>query len=212
MSYAFDFAGQRFEARAAGALWWPARHTLIVADLHLGKAARLAQRGGPLLPPLDSAQTLARLGAEIEATGARRVISLGDAFDTDAAAGWLTPDEAARLRALAAGRDWLWVAGNHDPGADPGFGQHAADWAEAGLTFRHIAGAGPDLSGHYHPKARLAGRSRPAFLIGAAHLILPAFGTYTGGMEAEAQPLAGIVGPGLAVLTGPRVLVRPINR
>ena len=206
------FAGVRVQARASGALYWPQCDTLIVADLHLGKSARMAARGGALLPPHETTDTLARLEAELHALNPARVISLGDAFEDALAPDALRPEDTSRLAAMARGRDWLWITGNHDAAAVPGFGHVADEITEHGLTLRHIAGNGPDISGHYHPKARLAGRARPAFLIGAEHLVLPAFGTYTGGLDCGAEPLASLVGPGLALLTGPRLLACPLTR
>lgn len=206
-----DFGGQMFEARASGTLWWPGRRTLIVADLHLGKSARMAAKGGALLPPHEDADTLARLEAEVAALPVQRVISLGDAFEDDAAPEALRRPERARLAALASRCDWVWVSGNHDEGAEPGLGAVVPELSEDGITLRHIAAEGPDISGHYHPKARVTGRARPAFLIGRAHLILPAFGTYTGGLDCDTEPLASLVGPGLALLTGPRLIARPLG-
>lgn len=116
-SHFLDFDGQRLEARASGALFWPARRWLIVADLHLGKSERMARRGGPLLPPYETLATLDRLQAEIDATDPAQVVSLGDAFDDDAAGRALPDDLCHRLRAMAQGRAWVWVSGNHDPGA-----------------------------------------------------------------------------------------------
>ena len=110
-------AGARLTARASGALWWPAERLLCVADLHLGKSERLARRGGTLLPPYETAETLDRLAAEIAALAPARVVCLGDSFDDCAAGAALAPADAARLTALMAGRDWIWIAGNHDPGA-----------------------------------------------------------------------------------------------
>ena len=114
--YVFDFAGQRLEARASGALWWPDRRWLVVADLHLGKSERMARRGGALLPPYEVAATLDRLGAEIAATDPAAVISLGDGFDDDAAGRELPDEVCDRLHRLAEGRDWVWITGNHDAG------------------------------------------------------------------------------------------------
>ncbi|HRK41937.1 MAG TPA: ligase-associated DNA damage response endonuclease PdeM [Gemmobacter sp.] len=208
-SYAFDLGGARLEARASGALWWADLHLLVVSDLHFGKAQRLARRGGALLPPYETQATLARLEAEVEATGAAKVICLGDSFDDLTAAAELTEAEHDRLLHLMDGRDWLWIVGNHDPAPTNLGGQHRAEITLAGLTFRHIAeeGAqGPEISGHYHPKARLAGRAAPCFLLNPREqrLILPAFGTYTGGLACDAPALAQLMkAPGsLAILTG----------
>lgn len=207
--YAFQLGGARLEARASGALFWADQNLLVVSDLHLGKAQRLARRGGALLPPYETQATLARLEAEVQASGAARVICLGDSFDDLTAASELTEAERDSLLRLMAGRDWLWIEGNHDPAPTGLGGQHRAEVTLAGLTFRHIAEAGaqgPEISGHYHPKARLAGRAAPCFLLNplAGRLILPAFGTYTGGLACDAPSLVALIGaPGaLAILTG----------
>ena len=211
--HVFPFHGADLVARADGALFWPAEGALIVADLHLGKTERLARRGGALLPPYGEAATLDRLTAALAGTDARRVIVLGDAFDDAGALATLPAVAREQLHKLAAGRDWLWVAGNHDQDADwagaelPG---RAVDEAEIrGIALRHVATRGPDISAHYHPAVRFMGTRRPAFLIGAEHLILPAFGRYTGGLDATDPSLASLVGPGRAVLTGRRALALP---
>ena len=213
--YAFTLAGAALTARGSGALWWPDRRLLVVADLHLGKAERMARRGGALLPPYETRDTLARLEAEIAALDPGTVLCLGDSFDDDAAAAALAEDETLWLARLMAGRRWLWVAGNHDPGPIDLGGSHLAAWRAGPLTFRHIAepGARGEVSGHYHPKARLAPGgthvARPCFLIDRARAILPAFGTYTGGLASRDAALAALMAPGaLAVLTGP--VARPI--
>mgnify|MGYP001274108088 FL=1 len=211
--HAFRFHGADLIARSDGALYWPARAALIVADLHLGKADRMARRGGALLPPYAEAETLDRLTASLAATDARQVIVLGDAFDDAEAAARLPAAHRQRLGDLARGRDWLWITGNHDAGADwsaaglPGEGRDELELQ--GICLRHIASRGPDISGHYHPAVRFMGSRRPAFLIGREHLILPAFGRYTGGLDATDPALEGLAAPGLAVLTGPRALALP---
>lgn len=212
--FRFDWHGLALEARCSGALWWPEGRWLVVSDLHLGKSERMARRGGALLPPYDGLETLRRLADEIAALAPACVVSLGDGFDDDAAAAALDDDVAGRLAALAAGRDWLWIAGNHDPAAAGAAlpGRHAAEMRLGAVTFRHIArpGQGPDISGHYHPVVPLAGARRRAALVGAEHLILPAFGSYTGGLSADDPALAGLVGPGFAVACVHRALPVPL--
>ena len=214
-AHAFTLAGQPLLALASGALYWPAQGLLCVSDLHLGKSERLARRGGTLLPPYETRETLTRLDGVLAATGARHVVCLGDSFDDGAAGGGLEEDDRLRLCALMAGRSWIWIAGNHDPAPLVPGGTHLSEFATAGLTFRHIAVPGEtgEVSGHFHPKARVAGRSRPCFLIDAARVILPAFGCYTGGLRATDPALAALLGPqALAVLTGPRALAIPMPR
>ena len=207
--YAFTLAGAALTARGSGALWWGAARLLVVSDLHLGKAERIARQGGALLPPFDTRETLARLEADIRATDPATVICLGDSFDDLDAARGLAADETPWLTRLMAGRRWIWIEGNHDPGPVDLGGEHLAEFSEGSLTFRHIAvpGAEGEISGHYHPKVRLAARgrsvTRPCFLADMARVILPAFGTYTGGLRSDAEPLASLMQPGAcAVLLG----------
>ncbi|MEM8555373.1 MAG: ligase-associated DNA damage response endonuclease PdeM [Pseudomonadota bacterium] len=206
----FSLAGERLEARPTRTLWWPNARLLAVADLHLGKSERMARRGGAMLPPYETLDTLARLRAEIEALSPDHVIALGDSFDDTAAARALPADVVATLTDMVAGQRWTWITGNHDPGRVDLPGDLAADIQAGPLTFRHIADpkAGPgELSGHYHPKARLPHGSRPCFLIDSHRAILPAFGTYTGGLDACAPPLLDLMGADAqAVLTGSQTL------
>jgi DNA ligase-associated metallophosphoesterase len=203
------------EARGSGALWLPGSRLLAVADLHLGKAERMARRGGALLPPFETQDTLARLGAEIAALDPATVVCLGDSFDDGAAAAVLAPALRPALARLAAERRWVWIGGNHDPAPTGLAGEWCAALSLAGLTFRHIAEAsGGEVSGHYHPKATVAPRgrrvTRRCFLTDGTRMILPAFGTYTGGLDATA-PVFDTLFPGgaRALLTGRRVTAVP---
>lgn len=211
----FTFCGLRLRALPSGALFWPDEALLCVSDLHLGKSERLARRGGALLPPYETRETLVRLDADLAATGALQVICLGDSFDDATAAEALAEDETLWLLRMMAGRSWTWIAGNHDPAPLTLGGEHRADARMGPLTFRHIAepGASGEISGHYHPKASLAGKSRPCFLIDAERIILPAYGTYTGGLRSHDASLTALMAPtALAILTGTRCLVRPMPR
>ena len=215
-----SLAGARLVARASGALWWPDARLLAVADLHLCRSERLARRGGALLPPYETAATLDRLAAEIAALDPARVVCLGDSFDDCAAGAALSATDAARLTALIAGRDWTWVAGNHDPAPLALPGSHRAELALGPLVFRHEAArdAAPgEVSGHWHPKLRLplgAGAvSRPCFLADRRRLILPAFGAYTGGLGADHPALAALLGAeAIAILTGEAAVAVPLAR
>ena len=204
----FRFHGHALVARPSGALFWPAEGALVVADLHLGKSERMARRGGALLPPFETFATLERLDAELSAVQAQGLILLGDSFDDDRAhLGAAQP----LLDAICARIETVWITGNHDPARAALPGRVISALAIGGVTLRHIAGQEPDISGHYHPKFRISGQRRPAFLLGPAHLILPAFGTYTGGLDHDADPLAALVPQGCAILTGTRARMVPID-
>lgn len=205
------------EARPSGVLWVETARLLAVADLHLGKAQRMARRGGALLPPFETADTLARLQAEVKALDPASVICVGDSFDDPLGPQTLLPEERSMLMALIEGRRWIWVSGNHDP-HPPGLGGMAAAVCRlSGLVFRHIAAPEPDepeISGHYHPKATIALRgrrvSRRCFLHDRQRMILPAFGTYAGGLDATDRAFDALLGPtAYALLLGNRVTAAP---
>lgn len=215
MHHALFFHGETLHLMSSGALYWPARKTLAVSDLHLGKSERFARRGGSLLPPYETQATLEKLDRDLDATNAETVICLGDSFDDLAAAKGI--DEASRLwlTRLMAGKRWTWITGNHDPGPIEIGGTHRAELDLPPFTFRHIAEPAKkaEISGHYHPKARLAGRSSPCFLADAQRLILPAYGAYTGGLRSEDGALTSLMAKdALAILTGARALAIPMPR
>ena len=215
MQHALFFHGQTLHLLPSGALYWPARKTLTVSDLHLGKSERLARRGGSLLPPYETQATLEKLDRDLNATGAQSVICLGDSFDDLAAADGIAEGARLWLLRLMAGKDWTWITGNHDPGPIEIGGSHRGELNLTPFTFRHIAEPAEraEISGHYHPKASLAGQSRPCFLADADRLILPAYGTYTGGLRSKDASLTTLMAKdALAILTGPRVLAIPMPR
>jgi len=209
----FAFHGMALEALPSGALWWPEGCWLIVADLHLGKSERMARRGGPLLPPYEGLATLARLAEDAARLRPATIVSLGDGFDDLAAVAALDPAVVEGIAALARDRDWIWIGGNHDPGRPQGVpGRGAEELMLGPVTLRHaaVAGAGPDISGHYHPVVRLAGERRRAFLLGSDHLLLPAYGAYTGGLASDDPALKALVPTGLAIACGRGTTLLPL--
>jgi metallophosphoesterase superfamily enzyme len=111
----FSFAGETFLATASGALFWPERQALLVADLHLEKASWFA-RLGQFLPPYDSQATLSALAAEVERTGASALYCLGDSFHDRFGCDRLPAAARELLIGLTQRLDWTWIVGNHDPG------------------------------------------------------------------------------------------------
>jgi len=208
------FSGETLELLPSGAFYWPSNDMLVVSDLHLGKSERQARLGGSLLPPYETTDTLTRLAADIDRTQARNVLCLGDSFDDAAAAASLEETHRATIAALQAGRRWIWVEGNHDPGPNDLGGSHLAELRFAPFVFRHIARAsceGGEISGHYHPKARVRSASRPCFLVDGRRLMLPAYGSYTGGLNWLSPALRELFADqATAYLTGRRVLAVPV--
>ena len=190
-----------------GALFWPARRALLVADLHLEKASWFA-KGGQMLPPYDSIATLADLTAIAAATDAAEIWCLGDSFHDSAGCDRLPAEARALLTALTGRTRWTWITGNHDPGIADHCGGEIVEEAEVdGLLLRHEAEPDeprPELSGHFHPKLRLhlRGRlvSRRCFVATERKLILPAFGALTGGLDAHHPEIVRAVGEGAQAL------------
>ena len=196
----FSFAGHDLTPLPQGALFWAARGALLVADLHLEKASWFA-RFGQMLPPYDSLATLADLSALIAATGAREVWCLGDSFHDPAGCGRLPPAAQAMLRSLTGSTRWTWITGNHDPHIDRCGGEVMDEAVIDGLVLRHEARCDevrPEVSGHYHPKLRVRVRgklvSRRCFVATGAKIILPAFGSLTGGLDVTHPEIVRAVG------------------
>lgn len=215
----FTFNGARLTALGSGALWWGGEGLLCVSDLHFGKSERMARRGGSALPPYETRDTLERLEADLNAVQPTTVVCLGDSFDDLGAAMALGQEDRLWINRLQAGRKWIWIEGNHDPGPVDLGGSHLAALQLGPLTFTHIAedGAQGEVSGHYHPKASLHTRgrtiSRPAFLIDAVRVIMPAYGTYTGGLRSDADVLNRLMQPGAqAIMTGKTPVAVPMPR
>ncbi|SOB79912.1 putative phosphoesterase [Sphingomonas guangdongensis] len=197
-----SFAGHDFGALRDGALYWPARRALLVADLHFEKASWFAGRG-QLLPPYDSQATLEALIALVERHQVQEVWCLGDSFHDSAGCDRLPDAAQAMLRGLTGATRWTWITGNHDAAlVDRCGGEIVEEAVVDGLVLRHEAVAGeqrPELSGHFHPKLRVTVRGRQVarrcFVATATKLILPAFGALTGGLDPDHPEIVRAVGP-----------------
>ena len=213
-----ELAGQALRLLPQGALWWPARRTLLVADVHVGKAAAFGALGVPV-PGAADAGTLARLGALLGATGAARLVVLGDLLHAPASQSAAVLAQLAAWRARHAAVDMVLVRGNHDARAgDPpaALAIEAVDepLAEGPFALCHeprARQAGYVLAGHLHPAVRLAGRADalrlPCFWFGERVGVLPAFGEFTGSLSI--RPARG---DRLFALAGDRVFELPAAR
>jgi uncharacterized protein len=189
--------GVTLTADPAGALYWPKHGLLTVADLHFEKGSSFAARGA-LLPPYDTAATLLRLARLIGYYAPRCVLALGDNFHDGGGPARLSNDDRANLNALQAGRDWIWLTGNHDPEPAPTIdGTFCATFELGALRFRHDpTGAAGEIAGHLHPVARVSHRgrvvSRRCFASDGHCMVMPAFGAFTGGLNVRAAAFADL--------------------
>jgi DNA ligase-associated metallophosphoesterase len=196
-----DLQGEAMLLLPERALFWETRGTLIVADVHIGKAAAFRAFALPL-PGGTTSAALSRLDAAVERTGARRLLVLGDLLHARAGRAARTLAAVTAWRERHPDLEIVLVRGNHDRGAgDPPeeWRVRCVDepWREGPFAFRHHPEEDPEgyvLAGHIHPAVRLLGAGRqsetlPAFLFRERLGLLPAFGSFTGG--ARVRPRQG---------------------
>lgn len=187
------FGSEELILLADRALYWPRRKTLLLADVHLGKDASFRAAGLPV-PAGNSAKDLARITSLVHQTGADRLIILGDLVHGRSSHQPELSEAVRRWRSAHQHLDVLLVRGNHDRGAGP----VPLDWQieqttdpyddENQFVLAHlpVESEKPLLCGHVHPVVAVADFDgsfvrMPCFVIDAKQMILPAFGSFTGG-------------------------------
>lgn len=195
--------GARLCLTASRAVHLPDQATLLVADAHIGKAQSFRRLGVPV-PSGTTAEGLARLSSLLAATGARRIVFLGDLLHASSGRSAAVLAAVAAWREQQAGVEMLLVRGNHDRHA----GDPPARWQVLcvdepfrlpglpGLALAHhpdaVEGAYV-LAGHVHPAVLIGGRAHqrlrlPCFHFGPRVGLLPAFGGFTGSHVVAAGP------------------------
>jgi DNA ligase-associated metallophosphoesterase len=189
------FAGQAMWLLPSRAIYWPASASIVIADLHLGKAASFRMHGIPV-PAGSTTRDLSRISAILQETGARRLVILGDFLHARAGRQPEVLEEMSRWRAKHEKLDILLIPGNHDRSA----GHVLDDWRmqeveepylDHGLALMHdpaTVTSAPSLAGHIHPVTSLrdfdgSSVNIPSFIQDGSQLVLPAFGTFTGGYK-----------------------------
>jgi uncharacterized protein len=174
------------------AVYWPARETLFIADLHVGKAASF-RAAGSAIPRGTTSSDLDRLTKCINRTGAQRLVILGDLYHDRAGQVSNTMDVLFGWRELHPGLAVEVVRGNHDLRACPSpdglrFLEHDTAFLDGPFVLAHHpvpSDEGYVLAGHIHPGYTLRGSGGeklrlPCFHIGRQTAVLPAFGSFTG--------------------------------
>ena len=180
----------------SGVVVRPEKSTLLVSDLHLGKGSGFAQNS-ELLPPYDFKDTIERLFDCIIKYKIKKVISLGDSFDNTRILMNIHDQDLSLLQKLTKEIDFIWVLGNHDQTIyhkNLINGIFLNNHKTGNFTYRHIKkqvnnNKSFEFSGHYHPKVSIKVNkmkfSYKCFVLSDQYCILPAFGTYTGGLNIE---------------------------
>jgi DNA ligase-associated metallophosphoesterase len=196
MTSGIAVAGVAATLDLSGAMYLCDHDTLVVADLHFEKGSSFARRGS-LLPPYDTRETMGPLASAIERYRPGTVIALGDSFHDLDGPDRLVEEDRAALARLQAGRQWIWITGNHDRALPPSIGGDVVEeLALGGLALRHepIASARRELAGHLHPVGKVVMRGRGVrrrcFVTDGERCILPALGAYAGGLNVLSRPFA----------------------
>ncbi|MFC3908318.1 ligase-associated DNA damage response endonuclease PdeM [Legionella dresdenensis] len=183
------FAGHELILDANACLFWPAYQILIVSDLHLEKGSFLARHGSPL-PLHDTLDTLLRLQAMVEYYQPKILVSLGDNVHDWQGLKRMLPEHRQLLAAISAKVvKWLWIIGNHDQNelsapelaAISCVNDHVID--SIILSHDKLAGDVYQIIGHYHPCATINAVRGKCFAFNQKTLVMPAFGSYTGGLD-----------------------------
>lgn len=203
-----DYDRLQFSTRAGAivfdhrkAAFLPDCETLLVADLHFEKGSYLQAIGGSPLPTYDTPDTLERLDQLITDYRPQHVAALGDSFHDTRAGERIQRRDFNAMNALTARVPrFTWILGNHDPDIPDGLAGDQEDHLEAGgFLLTHLptdpfGDAGVNICGHLHPKVKIrtrrSGRSFPCYAVSAERIILPSFGTFTGGLDVEHPAIA----------------------
>ncbi|MBZ2209819.1 ligase-associated DNA damage response endonuclease PdeM [Massilia soli] len=185
-------AGELLLLLAQKALYWPSQKTLIIADIHFGKAASFRAQGIPV-PRGTTTQNLLALDELIAAHEVNRIVFLGDFLHARAAHASATLERMLEWRRQHPALALTLVRGNHDrhagdPAASLGIEMVDEPYTLAPFSFCHhpdLDTPGYALAGHIHPVFVLSTRFEslrlPCFVVGTKRMIVPSFGAFTGG-------------------------------
>jgi uncharacterized protein len=207
------------------AVFLPQQKTLMMADVHIGKAATFRSLGVPV-PGGTTQENLQRLAGLVEQTQASRLVILGDLFHGPQAKQVSIMQAFGLWRQSLKAVDVVLITGNHDAKARlslAAFGvREVANHCLAtvpGFALNHeptqpTAGEPFAFCGHWHPVFRITGKAKsdslrlPCFWRQAHQLVLPAFGEFTGGHPVDFQ-----TGDAVYVTDGEKVhAVSPIKQ
>ena len=187
-----NFRKNRLTLNSDGSIFWAKEKTLILGDLHLEKSTFFGPYGN-YLPPYDSLETLLKLTNSINNNTVETIILLGDIFHDANGYSRLKNKERKIFDFICKKNKIIWILGNHDNGFAPDNVHSCRTYKMNNITFSHILtkGINFEISGHYHPKVSFFYRrqkiTRPCFLYSKNKIILPSYGTYTGGLNIESK-------------------------
>lgn len=194
-----ELAGETLELHPERGMWWEKEKTLLISDVHLGKAAHF-RKHGIAIPREVNSSSLRRIEALIDLYQPRRLLVLGDLFHSDLNAEWSEFCHwLSRIYDTCGLEEFRLIEGNHDVLPDAAFDgiqvERTAQWSFGPFDFVHdpkdfqfqAAPGRIAIAGHLHPAIRLTGKAKqqlrlPGWWWRAKHqtLVMPNFGTFTG--------------------------------
>ena len=177
-----------------GVVYLPEHNALLVSDLHLEKGSYHRAKTRAPIPVYDTVDTIARLRSLIDEYAPAEVYALGDSFHDTEAGQRMTEMVRNDLNEITHMVErFTWILGNHDPDIPKGLiGEQAYTVSLGGFLLSHepMSMDGQfNVCGHFHPKIELktrAGKQRlPCFITDKRRMIMPSFGTFTGGLSIE---------------------------
>jgi DNA ligase-associated metallophosphoesterase len=211
-----EFAGEILALLPEKAVWWPGRRTLLVADVHCGKDATYRSLGVPV-PAGSTIRDLGRISILVERMGAERLIILGDLLHARLGRHPELVECIVAWRKTHPGIEMILVRGNHDRSSGPwpehwNIEMREEPMENEGFIFHHAPPENaeqPTFAGHVHPQVFLTDfdgsvASTPCFVRDGDCLILPSFGTFTGGYTMHRQE-----GRKIYIVTPTRVVEMP---
>ncbi|MFY0606691.1 MAG: ligase-associated DNA damage response endonuclease PdeM [Cyclobacteriaceae bacterium] len=183
----FRFQGQTFVLSPLKSVYWKEESTLIISDVHLGKAGHFRKNGIPI-PQEVHLSDFSRINYLIETYQPARILFLGDLFHSEFNNEWSDLINWSNQRDSI---EQVLVEGNHDQLTRDLYKKtkiHLVPSFERGpfeFTHEKIDSKLHNISGHIHPCVRLQGSARqsitvPCFYFAKEYSLLPAFGTFTG--------------------------------
>jgi DNA ligase-associated metallophosphoesterase len=196
-SVALELTGESLLLHAERALIWPARRTLFIADLCLGKD-EVFRQSGIATPEGGTMGDLRRIDRLVAAHALTSIVLLGDFLHAAPRSAPRYLQTFSEWRQSHGALEFIVVAGNQDRRAA---GRelvdvvqwHVNDWQVGPFVCRHrpaVSSEGYVLSGHLHPVFKLSGSVRerarvPVCWVQPGCAVLPSFGSFTGGGDIE---------------------------
>jgi len=190
-----NFSDQEFELHSCGGIFWPSQKIYIISDLHFEKGSSYSPFGS-FLPPYDTSETLEKLAYSCEKIRPETILFLGDVYHDKMSESRMNKQDWDAWNKILTDYQIIWVEGNHDPNSAPENIDNHIEYKREKIHFRHVAenDTFAEISGHYHPVVEINHKQqkirRPCFIVSENKIILPSYGTFTGGLNVEDDAFA----------------------